>query len=118
MHDSLQFILESPQDNLNARKRPRLVTSCDNWYVTLIDERHKIHASNWYFTVVSRKSNAFKLRQMRNARHATKRRFHAGSGTGKDTLLNEVNSLGVPLHRQHVAATSKIGLRTINHGTI
>ncbi|KAF8633642.1 hypothetical protein AX15_001329 [Amanita polypyramis BW_CC] len=30
MEDSFQFIIESPQHNQGIRKRPRLVTSCDN----------------------------------------------------------------------------------------
>ncbi|KIL68868.1 hypothetical protein M378DRAFT_70441 [Amanita muscaria Koide BX008] len=30
MEDSFQFIIESPQHNQGAKKRPRLVTSCDN----------------------------------------------------------------------------------------
>ncbi|KAG6812543.1 hypothetical protein H0H92_002312 [Tricholoma furcatifolium] len=31
MDDSFQFIIESPQHSQSHRKRPRLVTSCDNW---------------------------------------------------------------------------------------
>ena len=31
--DDFQFIIESPQHNQGHKKRPRLVTSCDNWYV-------------------------------------------------------------------------------------
>ncbi|PFH52066.1 hypothetical protein AMATHDRAFT_57886 [Amanita thiersii Skay4041] len=30
MEDSFQFIIESPQNNQGVKKRPRLVTSCDN----------------------------------------------------------------------------------------
>lgn len=33
MDDSLQFIIESPQTTQGQKKRPRLVTSCDNWCV-------------------------------------------------------------------------------------
>lgn len=33
MEDSFQFIIESPQHNQGHKKRPRLVTSCDNWQV-------------------------------------------------------------------------------------
>jgi len=29
--DDVQFIIESPQNNQGHKKRPRLVTSCDNW---------------------------------------------------------------------------------------
>lgn len=31
--DGFQFIIESPQESQSHKKRPRLVTSCDNWYV-------------------------------------------------------------------------------------
>ena len=30
--DGFQFVFESPQATQNHKKRPRLVTSCDNWY--------------------------------------------------------------------------------------
>lgn len=33
MDDSFQFIIESPQNTQGHKKRPRLVTSCDNWWV-------------------------------------------------------------------------------------
>ena len=33
MEDTFQFIIESPQHNVGQKKRPRLVTSCDNWSV-------------------------------------------------------------------------------------
>ncbi|KAF9564764.1 hypothetical protein CPC08DRAFT_630818 [Agrocybe pediades] len=32
MEDSFQFIIESPQHAQGHKKRPRLVTSCDNWH--------------------------------------------------------------------------------------
>ena len=32
--DSLRFVLEAPQLSQTHKKRPRLVTSCDNWSVT------------------------------------------------------------------------------------
>lgn len=32
MDDTFQFIIESPQHSQGHKKRPRLVTSCDNWY--------------------------------------------------------------------------------------
>lgn len=32
--DGLQIIIESPQDTQSHKKRPRLVTSCDNWSVS------------------------------------------------------------------------------------
>ena len=34
MDDSFQFIIESPQHSQGHKKRPRLVTSCDNWYAS------------------------------------------------------------------------------------
>jgi len=36
MDDSFQFIIESPQHSQGHKKRPRLVTSCDNWYASYI----------------------------------------------------------------------------------
>jgi hypothetical protein len=49
--DCFQFVFESPQAAQNHKKRPRLVTSCDNWYafispvvftlLTLLDSRLK-----------------------------------------------------------------------------
>jgi hypothetical protein len=36
MEDSFQFIIESPQHSQGQKKRPRLVTSCDNWQVLLL----------------------------------------------------------------------------------
>jgi hypothetical protein len=37
--DGFQFIIESPQQSRGQRKRPRLVTSCDNWYTSAIPYR-------------------------------------------------------------------------------
>jgi hypothetical protein len=31
--DGLRFVLEAPQLSQTHKKRPRLVTSCDNWCV-------------------------------------------------------------------------------------
>ncbi len=31
MDETFQFIIESPQHSQGHKKRPRLVTSCDNW---------------------------------------------------------------------------------------
>ena len=36
--DDFQFIIESPQHNQGHKKRPRLVTSCDNWYAPYIHQ--------------------------------------------------------------------------------
>ena len=33
--DGLRFVLEAPQLSQTHKKRPRLVTSCDNWCVLL-----------------------------------------------------------------------------------
>lgn len=35
MDESFQFIIESPQHTQGHKKRPRLVTSCDNWYAII-----------------------------------------------------------------------------------
>ena len=33
--EDIRFVLEAPQNTRAHKKRPRLVTSCDNWYVDL-----------------------------------------------------------------------------------
>lgn len=35
MPEDIRFVLEAPNASRTHKKRPRLVTSCDNWYVTL-----------------------------------------------------------------------------------
>lgn len=79
--DDFQFIIESPDIHSNSRKRPRLVTSCDNWYVALLLGKLLPDTS----AVALRRSNVFKLHQMLNAKHAAWRRFRAGFGTEKGT---------------------------------
>lgn len=33
MPEDIRFVLEAPHVNRTQKKRPRLVTSCDNWFV-------------------------------------------------------------------------------------
>ena len=36
MPEHIRFVLEAPHVNRTQKKRPRLVTSCDNWYFCFI----------------------------------------------------------------------------------
>lgn len=42
MPEDIRFVLEAPNANRNQKKRPRLVTSCDNWYFTAFICMHRV----------------------------------------------------------------------------
>ena len=82
--DGFQFVFESPQAAQNHKKRPRLVTSCDNWYDFTPPTIFLLLFDN-VFAVASRKLNAYKLHRIPSAKHAVRPRFLAGSMTENDT---------------------------------
>jgi hypothetical protein len=81
--DGFQFILESPQATQSHKKRPRLVTSCDNWYdinvpVAFAAPAHSVLA------VVSKKLSVYRLRRTPSARRAIRQNFLVGSAIEND----------------------------------
>jgi hypothetical protein len=73
--DGFQFVFESPQATQNHKKRPRLVTSCDNWYDLTL--RIVLATSLRVPIVASKKLNVCKPHQMPSAKHAVRPRFLA-----------------------------------------
>ena len=59
--DGLRFVLEAPQLSQTHKKRPRLVTSCDNWCVRAHSmSRYEQDANLLPQIVVSKKSSVCK----------------------------------------------------------
>jgi len=94
MDDAFQFIIESPQNSQGHKKRPRLVTSCDNWYVILVHHQRTTAQSS---SVVSRRSSATSPRQRQNARPAKPQRSSVVSEIESATLPSEAGPLQVQI---------------------
>ena len=83
--DGLQFVFESPQATQSHKKRPRLVTSCDNWYD--VDPAYYTFAAaadSVHLAVVSRKLSVYKLHRMQSAKRAIRRNFLVDSAIEND----------------------------------
>jgi hypothetical protein len=78
MEDSFQFIIESPQHNTGHKKRPRLVTSCDNWSVSPLPAPPAPDPS----PAVSKRSNASSRPPRPSARPARPPKSPAASRIG------------------------------------
>lgn len=85
--DNFQFVLEAPQLTQNHKKRPRLVTSCDSWYVAKVLSRcFDLELTSIDYDEVARKRlNAYRTRQARNVSHARSHKSHVASRIAKNT---------------------------------
>ena len=82
--DGLQFVFESPQATQSHKKRPRLVTSCDNWYDVDSPRLLPFAAAHNVLAVVSRKLSVYKLHRMQSAKRAIRRNFLVDSAIEND----------------------------------
>jgi hypothetical protein len=95
MDDTFQFIIESPQHSQGHKKRPRLVTSCDNWYACTRFPPPFLQA--FFVTVVSRRSSVYNLLPKQNVKPAKLPKSPVDSGIESVILLSEAGLSQVPI---------------------